>query len=280
MMTLSVLALAAAAFVQQTDTTFAVRAGTRLEVENMRGEVRITSWDRNTVRVRATHAARGGVEISERGAVLHVRSRAEHGMPTADIEVTVPRSLRVGVKGTFVSTRIDGVGGPVEVSTVHGDIDVRGASDVRVEAVQGSVRVENATGDVEARSVNEDVRVIGARGNVRAETINGKVQIEGSQSSNVRGAAVNGTVSYAGVIRDGGRYSFTSHSGDVVVAVPDGVNATVTLATIAGEFRSELPIQLTEARPGRRVTVTLGTGSAQLELESFSGRVRLTRAGR
>lgn len=272
------LLVAAATFAQQTDTTFAVPAGARLEVNNMSGPVQVTAWDRDAVRVRARHASTTTVDIDRTGNVVRLRVRSDRGMPSADLDVSVPRSMSIDVDGTFTNATVTGTTSQVAVRTVHGNVTVRGGSDVRAEAVQGAVTVENASGTVEAKSVNQHVRVSGARGDVRAEAINGNIAFERIQSSNVRGATVNGRVSYDGTIRDGGRYNLVSHSGDVVLVFPAGANATLSLATMSGEFNSELPLQVTESRPGRRITTVVGTGSARVELETFSGRVRITRA--
>ena len=56
-------------------------------------------------------------------------------------------------------------------------------------------------------------------------------------------------------------------------------NATVSIATFNGEFESEFPVTLTEARKGKRFSFTLGSGSAQVTLESFQGTIRLVRPG-
>jgi hypothetical protein len=52
--------------------------------------------------------------------------------------------------------------------------------------------------------------------------------------------------------------------------------------TYNGEFGTSLPLkgpEKSELRRGKRVTYTLGTGSAEVEMESFGGAIRLRRAG-
>ena len=45
-----------------------------------------------------------------------------------------------------------------------------------------------------------------------------------------------------------------------------------------GDFESAFPVTITE-RHGKRFEFTLGNGSARVELESFSGTIRLVRPG-
>jgi hypothetical protein len=53
--------------------------------------------------------------------------------------------------------------------------------------------------------------------------------------------------------------------------------------TYNGGFNSNLPVKgegdVNDVRRGRRVVFTLGTGSAEFELESFSGGIRLRKPG-
>ncbi len=52
------------------------------------------------------------------------------------------------------------------------------------------------------------------------------------------------------------------------------------MRTYNGDFSSNLPTKrVGEVRRGRRATYTLGTGGAEVELESFGGTVRLRRPG-
>jgi DUF4097 and DUF4098 domain-containing protein YvlB len=217
------------------------------------------------------------VQIDRTGNVVSLRVRADRGMPRAALEVTVPRSMAIHIDGMSTDASVRGTANSIAVRTVHGDITVSDGTDIRAEAVQGAVTVENARGTVDARSVNRGVRVAGATGDVRAEAINGNVSLERIQSSLVRASTVNGRISYDGSIRDGGRYSLVSHSGDVVLVIPAGANATLSLATMSGEFESDVPLVFSESRPGRRITTVVGTGSARVELETFSGRVRIQR---
>ena len=62
--------------------------------------------------------------------------------------------------------------------------------------------------------------------------------------------------------------------------MPQASNAAVAVSTFNGEFSSEFPVTLTETRKGRRFNFTIGTGSAQVTLESFQGTIELVRPGR
>ena len=91
--------------------------------------------------------------------------------------------------------------------------------------------------------------------------------------------SVQGNLDYEGEIRSGGHYGFSTHNGNIRVAVPAKVSADVSVATFNGNFESSFPVQLTRTGHGKRFRFVLGSGSAELELESFQGAIRLRRVG-
>jgi DUF4097 and DUF4098 domain-containing protein YvlB len=145
--------------------------------------------------------------------------------------------------------------------------------------VQGAVSLKGAKGRIDVHSVNEDVTVTGASGEITAETVNGEVVLDRVDATSLDAGTVNGDVAYDGPIRNGGRYSLSSHNGDVSLAVAENASAMVTVSTFSGEFESDFPVPLRETRKGRRFSFSLGGGSAQVSLESFQGTVRLVRPG-
>ncbi len=52
---------------------------------------------------------------------------------------------------------------------------------------------------------------------------------------------MNGDVEYDGPVRNGGRYSLSSHNGDLTLVVAEGTNASVAVSTFNGEFESDFP---------------------------------------
>ena len=107
-----------------------------------------------------------------------------------------------------------------------------------------------------------------------AETVNGEIALEGVDAATVDANTVNGDISYAGPIRNGGRYSFSTHNGDITLTVAEGSSANVAVSTFNGEFESEFPVPLSGTRKGKGFNFTLGSGSAQVTLESFQGTIR------
>ena len=53
----------------------------------------------------------------------------------------------------------------------------------------------------------------------------------------------------------------------------------MSVSTFNGDFESAFPVTLRETRKGKRFSFTIGSGSAQVTLESFQGTVQLVRPG-
>jgi hypothetical protein len=139
--------------------------------------------------------------------------------------------------------------------------------------------LEKAKGRIEVRAVNEGIRLAEINGDLSAESTNGSIVLDRIDSGNVDLYTVNGNISYDGPIKDKGLYRLTTHNGTIGIALADRANAMLTVRTYNGGFRSSFPLKLDDQNPRKRFTVTLGNGSAHVELESFGGTILLRRPG-
>jgi DUF4097 and DUF4098 domain-containing protein YvlB len=272
------LALAAA---QQVDTTVNVGRGQRLDVNAYGGEITVRAWNRNAVRVEATAEGRDRVEVSSSATAVSVRTQGRHGPPAEiDLKISAPPWIGLKVSGVHTNVKVEGVRAPITVETVEGEVGVNGGDGlVSLRSVQGSVSLRNAKGRISVNSVNEDVDVSNSSGEVVAETVNGEITLQIIEAATVDANTVNGDISYAGPIRNGGRYAFSTHNGDITLTVAEATSASVAVSTYNGEFESEFPVPLQGTRKGKGFNFTLGSGSAQVTLESFQGTIKLVRPG-
>jgi DUF4097 and DUF4098 domain-containing protein YvlB len=264
-----------------TDQTVDVKRGVRLEVHTITGDVNIKVWNRDAVRVEAEHSDRQTVEIRPGEQSLVVRGQSRIGpIGSIDYTITVPAWMAVNVAGMGTDVTLDGVGGDVNVETTRGDIHLRGGSGfISVKSVQGRITIERAKGRVEAETVNDSVDVSDTTGDLTVSTTNGSIVLERIDTSNLDASTVNGMIAFDGPVRDKGSYRLTTHNGTVSMAIPDKVNATLRVRTYGGSFRSTFPLKLDDQDRQNRFTLTLGDGSARIELESFNGSIALRRPG-
>jgi DUF4097 and DUF4098 domain-containing protein YvlB len=266
----------------QTDQTVAVTQGARLSIDNFAGEVVIRGWDRDSVRVQARHASRTRVTVRTTASGVVVAASGSQGPAgSVDYDINVPAWMPVKVDGTYVFVSVEGTQSEVAAETIRGDVTIKGgAVSVSGKSVEGEIVIEGTRGRVNANSVNQGVTISSVTGDIVAESINGTITLTKIESENVEVATVNGHIRYEGSAAARGKYRFTTHNGNILVAVPETSSAAFTVRTYNGTMNTNLPLQGSgDVRRGRRVIYTLGSGSADFELESFGGTIHLRRPG-
>jgi DUF4097 and DUF4098 domain-containing protein YvlB len=262
-----------------------VTRGTRLTVENYAGEVIIRAWNQDSLRVQARHSDRTQVTIRTSDAGMLVKAAARRGpSESVDYEISVPAWMPIRIDGHYNFSTIEGTQGEISVASVRGDIVIKGGTGaITGKSIEGQVTVENARGKVTVSSANESIKITATSGEISAETTNGDITLTRIDSASVDVATVNGDVVYDGNVAERGHYRLTTHNGDITMIVPENASATFSARTYNGDFSaSTLPLKgppRSEVRSGKRALYTLGSGSAEVELESFGGAIRLRRAG-
>ena len=163
--------------------------------------------------------------------------------------------------------------GQIDVETVDGSITiVGGRGSITAETVSGEIDIEGADGVIEANSVAQSIRISNSSGEIYAETVGGSIILEGLSATIVEAGSVGGRVSFDGIIVDGGEYFFSSHGGSVTVTIPEASNASVSFASTHGTISSDFP-GTPEFERGARNRFTIGSGGANIEAETFGGRI-------
>jgi len=269
----AVLALALA--LQGTDTTIAVRPGTRLDLNSFEGDITITTWSRASVRIEADHDDDTRVSVDQGAGRLSVRGRSRYGPAEVTWRLTVPADLPLELSAHSGRIRVEGTRGSVSAKSIEGDIRVRGGGGfVSLQSVEGALEVADAVARVSLSTVDGDVSASQIRGDISVTTVDGAIRLEGIEASDVEASTVDGNIDFQGAVLRGGRYKLGSHDGNVTVTVPS-IDAVVSVSTFDGDFESDWPITLSGFTTRKQFSFTLGGGNARLELESFDGTVAL-----
>jgi len=264
----------------QTDQTVPVQRGGRLTINNFAGEVVIHTWDKDALHVVARHQSRTQVNIRPTTGGVSISASGTMGpQGSVDFDITAPTWMPIKVEGQFNFVTIEGAQADVSADSVRGDIIIKGGTGfVTAKSIQGEIIVEGARGKVNVSSVNEAIKISDTSGEITADSVNGAITMTGIQARSVAASTTNGTITYEGALVDGGHYELTTHNGDLLLGIPETSSATFTVRTYNGEFRTDLPLEgasREDLRRGRRVTMTLGKGSADVTLESFGGTIRV-----
>jgi len=276
------------------DQTFPVGEGCRFSLENPRGQVRITGWDRPEVHFRATKLHGNSslarfnatcIEVQHDEHAVWVRTVLDSSAPFRDrgawndlvadavqslgellrntalpaeviYDVQVPRQADLDLKGITAATLVDGVRGAIRAHNVSGGIRLaRVQGDISIHTVSGSIEARDLSGYLDAKSVSGSIRVGGKLDALRADSVSGSMELAGSLAAD-------------------GSYDFHTVSGSVTVRVPADTSATISGHGVSMAVTSDLPCQvLRDARgPGsRRWQGRLNGGSATVSFRTVSG---------
>ena len=264
------------------DTTFAFDKGGTVSLGSGSATIVVTAWDQNSIRIRA-RAEDGLLRIepsSHRVSVQPTRSSDD-----AMIQVTVPRGVRVEAHLTEGDVSIRGTRGPVEATTVSGDLQIADVSSVTAESLSGDVYVSQATGAVTATTSNGELDIRECSGSVDATSVSGGIDITQSSARSVKANVTSGDIHFTGTLVAQGSYSLTTHSGDVEIELDKNASAQVDVSTWSGEIDTGFPVILkpgssrTGSNPAKHFTFTIGAGSARFSAETFSGDIVLRSKG-
>lgn len=172
---------------------------------------------------------------------------------SALIEVTVPHETRIRARSDHADFHIEGIQGPLECETDHGNVDVVGiGAEVRVttdhgriaiRGVQGPVSVQTDSGDVEAMEIagRIDIRVDSARVAV-SQTVAAPIHVE-------------------------------ADSGDAIIRLAAGAGYDVSIETDHGKIRVP-PLEGQQLRDGR-IRGGLRGGGPLVEVRTDSGNIEI-----
>ncbi len=258
------------------DTTVAFDARGTIVVTCPQGAIIVTGSDRNEIKVRA-RTENGAIRFSSNGMRATLEPASGRGCNDGRFEVTVPVGARVSARSWSGSVSVKGVRGELESRTQSADVDIRDAGRIDVESLSGDVSVQGVNGESMIHTVSGDVDLGGARGDVEVETVSGDIDLRDVVAKQIRTHTTSGDVSFAGQILPDGRYEYNTHSGEIRLSLPTEVGAQLSLGPFSGGIESDFPITLkTGTDPGKRLSFTLGHGTARIIAETFSGDITLS----
>lgn len=262
------------------DTTVALSAGGVVELSLISGDIKVTSWNRDQVRVHAT-SEDGLLQFDASSGRVSLSVRSQHGnMGDTEYQVTIPAGARLITHSVSADITTDG-GSDVEARSVSGDVSVSNATGrTTIESVSGGLKARNVGRGLRASTVSGDVEANDVTGDIDAQSTSGDIVLSGTKSSFVHTQTVSGETRFGGTVDRAGRYEFHSHSGDIQLAVPS-TGVTFDVNTFSGDLQSDYPMTL---QPGSEVgqkhmEFSINGGGARVTAETFSGDITVERPG-
>jgi hypothetical protein len=274
-------------FQEEFHQTYPLNPGGRIELKNINGFVKISTWDRNEVKVDALKYA----GTRERLAEASIQVEAEPG--------SIAIKTKYQHDGQLVFTDDDMLHNPATVDYTL--IVPAGARLDGIKLVNGDLDIQNITGDVDASCVNGHLRASGLRGRADLKTVNGMLELtyDGVIPSDIKDGVIPSegglprAVSSAGNPSRGtptqpavsaGRQSgndmqLKSVNGNVVVTLPSDTDAELRARTVSGSISNDFGLPVEDGRyVGHSLAGRLGSGAARIELKNVNGSVSIQRA--
>lgn len=225
--------------------TYAVMATGRVSIANINGDVHISAWDRNEVKVDAVKRAYSPQRLSE--VTIDVINTAD----SVIIKTKYPERNQ-----TFEDQTRENSSASVEYTlTVP-----RGSRIDSAELVNGSLDIAGVQGDVRASLVNGEVKADGLGGEVKISTVNGGIEAN------------------AGRLVDRKDVTLNSVNGSILLIVPSGANAEVKASTLHGSITNDFGLIVNERQyVGRDLAGQIGSGGLRVRLNNINGSIAIKR---
>ena len=247
--TLMLLLLSSAWADRPVDETRPASPDGEISIELISGDVKIRGWDRDEVHVTGTI----GDDVEE------LEISATDGEIRIEVELPNKRNIRDG--DADLEIRVP-VGSSVEAETISADLSIEGIDGaVEMESVSGDIEIEGAVHEAEVATVSGDIRL-----HSDASMRDGEF------------ATVSGDIHFRGPLAAGGDFTFEAVSGDIELELPSNTSAEFSVETFSGTIDNEFgpkPTKDSKYLPAKSLYFTEGSGSANVEIDAFSGRVKL-----
>jgi DUF4097 and DUF4098 domain-containing protein YvlB len=201
------------------------------------------------------------------------RHRSKCDVP---IEVEVPEGASVDASSTNGDLVAHAVKGILALQSVNGDVTiVDPGAEVRVTVVNGDVDVANLRGEADLTTVNGDITLDATElDDLRTQTVNGDTNVRSGTVRRLRSQTVQGDITFAGQLDAAARLDFESHAGDIKLCVPNDPGYVLALESFSGDIENHAngtSATRPQYGPGTHLDTTVGSGSARIEAQTFSG---------
>ncbi len=239
-------------YVERIQKEFGFMPGGRLEVTAAApGSIKVVGWQRSSVMMEA-----------EKVIFYLAPDRAKM------LSDQYPVSVRWNQTAAAIRTS----GPPQAAATMEVNVTLyvpKIKTDLKIQMLQGDFAIGDINGWVEATL---------AEGSVEARSMSGYFSST-SQKGNV-------TVEMSGKRWEGHSLTAVTRQGNIELRLPEDYSAAVQLETRDGDLSIDypeqlvegesVPLQATSKRSGHSLKATVGSGGAPVNLQTFSGTVRLT----
>jgi DUF4097 and DUF4098 domain-containing protein YvlB len=232
------------AFTEEFHQTYAIAADGRVELDNINGDVHISTWDRNEVKVDAVKYAGTKERLDE-----------------AHIEVDAGKDY-------------------VSISTKYPERDhnFNWGSHNNPAGVEYTLTVPRNARLDEIKLINGALEITGAAGEVHASCINGKLEAR-NLSGRAELSTINGHLDVRFEQLPGSSVELNSVNGSVELTIPSDAKAEIEASTVSGSISNDFGLRVNHHRfVGHDLRGELGDGGPRIKLANVNGRIEIRHA--
>jgi hypothetical protein len=285
----------------------------KVEIRNVSGDVEVTVWNRNEVKIDALktsrassmdkakeNAAKVRIEVTRENGILKVETKypkpsIKNLSVSVNYKVVIPSQATINARSVSGDVTLENIGGKAAAETKSGDVTVMGArngakaetvsGDVYVvdidngaycKTASGNIKAKNVTGNADLNCVSGDVTADIIKGDVEADTVSGNVKLLNISGANVvKGKTMSGSAIYLGEISQSGRYSLNAHSGRVEMTIPSNSAFDLNASSFSGSIKTDFKVVMSGTLSKKKISGSVNGGGADVNLKTFSGSVHL-----
>lgn len=259
------------------DKTYSIGASGTLYLNSEDAEVRITGSNRSDahVKIDRTQQIKGfssgrsefNILVENRGDDLHIIERERSGVRIQmgsirtdyRIEIELPESVSLRVKGEDDDYVVRNVSGKIYMETEDGDIEIIDCRSTKFE-----FRLEDG-----------DLKIDGGMGSLTVESEDGDIEVRRGNFKDIDIDIEDGDVILETSLFDEGRYSVRSEDSSVDFMVTNG-GGEFSILKDDGSVRASSEFE-TVRETDHRSELKLEGGKANVEIRTEDGRVRLSK---
>jgi hypothetical protein len=262
----------------------------RISITNVAGTVTVIGWDRNEVQV-GGQLGDGSkpLAITGNNSDLSIKVESEGGsgwmnwshdskMSPSTLELHVPKAAALDINVVSAPLVVDGIdGGNIEINSVSGRAHINARTpSLKVDSVSGNIELAGRADTASLQTVSGDILAPTLGGEVKLETISGRIQAGGGPWKKLTLSTVSGDVQLTGGIAADGNLGIDSMSGNIQLQLPSMLSGSLHASSFSGDLRSDFGTPEKAAHgPGSSLDAHLGNGSGKINIETFSGDLRI-----
>lgn len=233
-----------------------------ITVAEVQGNLVVRGSEERRIRLHLTGGA-GDAAVEREGEAFTLTAQA-------DCTITCPPGTTLAVELVQGNLKVENVQGPVRVGVAQGNLTLRSVGPTELEQVFGNLDARQVAGELRVQIVRGNAQVHQGAEPLGMDQVNGNLVAAGLRGG-LRAEKVGGNARLGPPFVAGQAYRLSSN-GNLALRIPADASLRVALRA-SGGVRSHVPGLALEEREGE-LTGILGSGDASLEAQA-SGRISL-----